>query len=129
MVGNSATTLACEFQRTEWRRHDSEHETTGMGKKHRGLSRSSEWSLGTRGVRQRSFSQVMFRVPPVRQSASAGPSKTPPYWTDAPRINSGPLREEEYLGFLAFAALTSGGYTRRSAVAIQTRWPTSSEGL
>jgi hypothetical protein len=37
MVGNSATTLAYEFQRTEWRRHESEHETTGMGKKHRGL--------------------------------------------------------------------------------------------
>src|SRR3989442_15802003 len=71
----------------------------------------------------------MFRVPPVRQSASAGPSKTPPYWTDAPRTNSGPLREEEYLGFLAFAALTSGGYTRRSAVVIQTRWPTPSGGL
>ena len=37
MVGNSATRLACEFQRAEWRRHDSEYETTGMGKKHRGL--------------------------------------------------------------------------------------------
>jgi hypothetical protein len=37
MVGNSATTFAYEFQRTEWRRHESEHETTGMGKKHRGL--------------------------------------------------------------------------------------------
>jgi len=35
MVGNSATRLACEFQRTERRRHDSEHETTGMGKNHR----------------------------------------------------------------------------------------------
>ena len=33
MVGNSATRLACEFQRTEWRRHVSEHETTGT-KKH-----------------------------------------------------------------------------------------------
>jgi len=29
MVGNSATRLACEFQRTEWRRRDSEYETTG----------------------------------------------------------------------------------------------------
>ncbi len=37
MVGNSATTFAYEFQRTERRRHDSEHETTGMGKKHWGL--------------------------------------------------------------------------------------------
>jgi hypothetical protein len=37
MVGNSATNFAYEFQRTEWRRHDSEHETTGMGKKHRDL--------------------------------------------------------------------------------------------
>lgn len=37
MVGNSATTFAYEFQRTEQRRHDSEHETTGMGRKHRGL--------------------------------------------------------------------------------------------
>ncbi len=37
MVGNSATTFAYEFQRTEWRRHEREHETTGMGKKHRGL--------------------------------------------------------------------------------------------
>ena len=36
MVGNSATTFAYEFQRTEWRRHESEHETTGMGNKHRG---------------------------------------------------------------------------------------------
>jgi len=34
-TGNSATRLACEFQRTKWRRHDSEHETTGR-KKHRG---------------------------------------------------------------------------------------------
>ena len=33
MVGNFATRLACEFQRTEWRRHVSEHETTGT-KKH-----------------------------------------------------------------------------------------------
>ena len=33
MVGNSATRLACEFQRTEWRRHVSERETTGT-KKH-----------------------------------------------------------------------------------------------
>jgi hypothetical protein len=33
MVGNSATTFAYEFQRTERRRHDSEHETTGMGKR------------------------------------------------------------------------------------------------
>ena len=33
MVGNSATRLACEFRRTEWRRHVSEHETTGT-KKH-----------------------------------------------------------------------------------------------
>src|ERR1700731_504434 len=24
MVGNSATSLACEFQKTEWRRHDSD---------------------------------------------------------------------------------------------------------
>src|SRR5215467_4813972 len=32
-TGNSATRLACEFQRTEWRRHVSEHETTGT-KKH-----------------------------------------------------------------------------------------------
>ena len=38
MVGNSATRLACEFQRAEWRRHDSEeYEPTGMGKKHPGL--------------------------------------------------------------------------------------------
>ena len=37
MVGNSATTLACECQRTERRRHVSEHETTGMEKKDRGL--------------------------------------------------------------------------------------------
>jgi len=37
MVGNSATRLACEFQRTEWRRHDREHETTGR-KKHRASS-------------------------------------------------------------------------------------------
>ena len=37
MVGNSATTFAYEFQRTERRRHDSEHETIGMGRKHRGL--------------------------------------------------------------------------------------------
>ena len=36
MVGNSATTFAYEFQGTEWRRHDSEHETTGMEKKDRG---------------------------------------------------------------------------------------------
>jgi hypothetical protein len=28
MVSNSATRLACEFQRTEWCRHD-EHETQG----------------------------------------------------------------------------------------------------
>jgi len=38
MVGNSATTFAYEFQRTEWRRHESEHETIGMGKKHRASS-------------------------------------------------------------------------------------------
>lgn len=37
MVGNSATIFAYEFQRTERRRHDSEHETTGMEKKDRGL--------------------------------------------------------------------------------------------
>ena len=37
MVGNSATTFAYEFQRTEWRRHDSEHESTGMENKDRGL--------------------------------------------------------------------------------------------
>jgi len=37
MVGNSATTFAYEFQRTEWRRRDSKPETTGMGKKHRDL--------------------------------------------------------------------------------------------
>jgi len=37
MVGNSATTFAYEFQRTERRRHEREHETTGMGKKHPGL--------------------------------------------------------------------------------------------
>jgi hypothetical protein len=30
MVCNSATIFAYEFQRTERRRHDSEHETTGM---------------------------------------------------------------------------------------------------
>ncbi len=30
MVGNSATTFAYKFQRTEWRRHESEYETTGM---------------------------------------------------------------------------------------------------
>ena len=32
--------LAAAFQgelTAEWRRHESEHETTGMGKKHRGL--------------------------------------------------------------------------------------------
>jgi len=29
MVGNSATRLACEFHRNEWRRHVSERETTG----------------------------------------------------------------------------------------------------
>jgi hypothetical protein len=46
MVGNSATTLACEFQTIEWRRHDSEHETTGMEKKHRAPSH--------RGLRGRS---------------------------------------------------------------------------
>ena len=33
MVGNSAARLTCEFQRTEWRRHASEHETRGT-KKH-----------------------------------------------------------------------------------------------
>ena len=33
MVGNTATRLACEFQRTKRRRHVSEHETTGT-KKH-----------------------------------------------------------------------------------------------
>jgi hypothetical protein len=37
MVGNSATAFAYEFQRTERRRHEREHETTGMGKKHPGL--------------------------------------------------------------------------------------------
>ena len=37
MVGNSATIFAYEFQRTERRRHDSEHETTGMEKKDSGL--------------------------------------------------------------------------------------------
>jgi len=37
MVGNSATTFAYEFQRTGWRRHDSEHETTGMEKKDQSL--------------------------------------------------------------------------------------------
>jgi hypothetical protein len=37
MVGNSATTFAYESQGTEWRRHEREHETTGTGKKHRGL--------------------------------------------------------------------------------------------
>jgi hypothetical protein len=37
MVGNSATTFAYEFQRTERRRHDSEHETTGMENKDPGL--------------------------------------------------------------------------------------------
>jgi len=37
MVGNSATTFAYQFQRTERRRHDSEHESTGMGKGHRGV--------------------------------------------------------------------------------------------
>jgi hypothetical protein len=37
MVGNSTTIFAYEFQRTERRRHDSEHETTGMEKKDRGL--------------------------------------------------------------------------------------------
>src|SRR5258708_7124318 len=35
MVGNSATRLACEFQRTERRRHD-EHETPTGRKKHGG---------------------------------------------------------------------------------------------
>jgi len=35
MVGNSATRLACEFQRTELRRHD-EHETPTGRKKHGG---------------------------------------------------------------------------------------------
>jgi hypothetical protein len=35
MVDNSATRLACEFHRTEWHRHDSEHETPAR-KKHRG---------------------------------------------------------------------------------------------
>lgn len=35
MVGNSATTFAYEFQRTEWRAvMKSEHETIGMGEKH-----------------------------------------------------------------------------------------------
>jgi len=34
MVGNSATRLACEFQRTERRRH-KEHETKGWNQ-HRG---------------------------------------------------------------------------------------------
>src|ERR1700694_974865 len=28
------TTLACEFQKTEWRLHDSDHETTGRKSKH-----------------------------------------------------------------------------------------------
>jgi len=37
MVGNSATIFAYEFQRTERRRHDSEHETTGMEKTDRGI--------------------------------------------------------------------------------------------
>jgi hypothetical protein len=37
MVGNSATTFAYEFQRTERRRHEREHETTGMEKKDRSL--------------------------------------------------------------------------------------------
>src|SRR5215469_16594967 len=32
MVGNTATRLACEFQRTKRRRHVSEHETTGTKK-------------------------------------------------------------------------------------------------
>ena len=44
MVGNSATTFAYEFQRTESRRHESKHETTGMGKKHRGLA---PWPTGS----------------------------------------------------------------------------------
>jgi hypothetical protein len=37
MVGNSATTFAYEFQRTERRRHESAHETTGMEKKDQSL--------------------------------------------------------------------------------------------
>ncbi len=42
MVGNSATTSACEFQRTEWRHHAAEHETTGR-KRHRSAAYLGGW--------------------------------------------------------------------------------------
>jgi hypothetical protein len=46
-TGNSATTLACEFQRTEWRRHDSEHETTtGDGKEAKTIKQPKKNGVG-----------------------------------------------------------------------------------
>ena len=48
MVGNSATTFAYEFQRTEWRRHQSEHETTGNGKEASRPRRSAAYRVAPR---------------------------------------------------------------------------------
>src|SRR5258707_12657029 len=48
MVRNSATTFAYEFQRTEWRRHQSEHETTGNGNEASRPRRSAAYRVARR---------------------------------------------------------------------------------
>jgi hypothetical protein len=82
MVGNSATTLACEFQRTEWRRHDSEHETT-RGKKIAGPS--------LRGY------EPLFRGRPTGLSALKDPCSC-----CSPRIHSEPFPLPKSFGRLAW---------------------------
>src|SRR5216684_1276829 len=50
MVGNSATTFAYEFQRTEWRRHESEHETLGW-ERASGPRRSAAYRAARRRIK------------------------------------------------------------------------------
>jgi hypothetical protein len=49
MVGNSATRIACEFQRTERRRHN-EHETPTGRKKHGASSLRGLWCRSATGL-------------------------------------------------------------------------------
>ena len=55
MVGNSATRLACEFHRNEWRRHVSERETTGPKSILDQAAAEQMWLLGGAECRREYF--------------------------------------------------------------------------
>jgi hypothetical protein len=76
MVGNCATRLACEFQRTERRRHD-EHETPTAGKKHGGPVAprvTGRSAIGLNGQAAKDEVSAVWRGGRMPENISGGPA-------------------------------------------------------